>query len=248
MWARTRPDLCFAGAEKLHDINETSVVVHIDRRSRVFVKCCVSTATPDATLRCPNGSNLTLHYDVLLARPTNDDEPLALEQRHGARMSPVRVTRRQRRVRLHKPAATLADRLERAAKRGTCDTAPAPTNDGNEAGDAPAYPGTQGRDASVQTSGAGQWQLLGRAELAPPDGLAVVVDENAVCSPGVNESALFGLVLGQGRRSVWEPLGVEVATALVQHAGAERPTSPGREQALEVGPCRGGEFLRGVPH
>ena len=120
-------------------------------------------------MRCPNGSNLALHHDVLLARPTNDDEPLALEQRHGAGMSPVRVMRRQRRVRLHQPAAPRADRLERAAKRGTGDTAPAPTDDGNEAGDAPAYAGTQGRDASVEVRGAGQWQLLGRAELAPPE-------------------------------------------------------------------------------
>src|SRR5438876_3057759 len=113
---------------------------------------------PRAGRVCPNGSNLTLHHDVLLARPTNDDEPLALEQRHGAGMSPVWVTRRQRRVRLHQSAATLADRLERAAKRGTCDTAPAPTDDGNEAGDAPAYAGTQGRDASVEARGAGQWR------------------------------------------------------------------------------------------
>jgi hypothetical protein len=112
-------------------------------------------------------------------------------------MSPVRVTRRQRRVRLNQPAATLADRVERAAKRGTCDTAPALTDDGNEAVDAPAYAGAQGRDASVKASGAGQWQFLGRAELTPPDGLPVVVDENAVCSPGVDERALFGLVLGQ---------------------------------------------------
>src|SRR2546427_688947 len=101
---------------------------------------------------------------------------------------------RRSRVRAEQPArytiriapATLPDRLERAAKHGAGDTAPAPTDDGNEAGDAPAYAGTQGWDASVEASGAGQWQFRGRAELAPPDGLAVVVDENAVCSPGVD--------------------------------------------------------------
>ena len=136
--------------------------------------------------------------------------------------------------------------------RSNSDTVPAwaqaPAEDGNEAGDAPAYAGTQARDASVEACDAGKWQLLGRAELAPPDGLAVVVDENAVCSPCDDERALFGLVLGQRRRSVREPLGVEVAPALVQHAGAERPTSPGSEQALEVGPRRRRELPRGVRH
>jgi hypothetical protein len=78
-------------------------------------------------LKCPTGQ--TLHCITT----TNDDEPLALEQRHG-----------------------------------------------NEACDEPAYAGAQGQDASVESSGAGQWPFLGRAELAPSDGLPVVVDENSV--------------------------------------------------------------------
>ena len=57
----------------------------------------------------------------------------------------------------------LVAHCERAAKRGARQAAPAPTDDGNEAGDAPAYAGTQRRDASVEASGAGQWQLLENA-------------------------------------------------------------------------------------
>src|SRR5262249_30097775 len=116
----------------------------LHRHNEQRIHAIVGSARPAAYIRARIQSdlplsNLSLHHDVFLARPTHDGKPFAFEERYGAGVGPVRVVWDQGRVGLDQAAATLPDRLERAAQRGSGDAAPAMTVGRNEAGDAPPY-------------------------------------------------------------------------------------------------------------
>src|SRR5262245_42254833 len=149
-------------------------------------------------------------------------------------MSPVRVVRRERRIRLDEPTATRTDSFDRAAERDPGHTPSAASDDGHEAGDAPLHAIAERRNAAVETFRAREGELLGRPVLAPADGLTAVVHQDAVRPPGLDERALLRLVLDASGRTVREHLAVEMAAALVQHAGAEGPSPTRRKQPLEV--------------
>src|SRR5262249_23687238 len=101
-------------------------------------------------------------------------------------------------------------------------------------------------NAPVETFCARQGELLRRPVLAPADGLTAVVNQDAVRPSGLDERPLLRHVLDARGRTVRKHLAVEMATALVQHAGAECPPPARRKQALEVYPRLRSEFFRGV--
>src|SRR4051794_4339362 len=129
-------------------------------------------------------------------------------------MSPVRVMRRERRVSLDEPTATRTDCFDRAAERDPGHTPSTASDDGHEAGNAPLHTIAERRNAAVKTFRAREGELLDRPVLAPADGLIVVVHQDAVRPPGLDERALLRLVLDASGRTVREQLATKMAAAL----------------------------------
>jgi hypothetical protein len=139
-------------------------------------------------------------------------------------------------VGLDHPASAALDRLERGPQREPGHALPAVRSLDDET----RYPPKLLGDLGVDRWCAAEWssELVAGPELTPPDGLAVGVDENAVCAAILDERLLVLMIDDTDFRPGAELPPGRARVALKTHAPAVVPTVPARKEPLEIRPRR----------